>query len=52
MFKNILGMFNSIFNWRENAEQAYYNGATDICDLERRMKAVQRGNAPWQKAMW
>lgn len=30
-------------------EEYYYNGAVDRIDLERRMRAVQKGEAPFQR---
>lgn len=51
-FKEIYRFFDGIVNWRESAEQMYYAAATDHADLERRMKQVQRGQAPWQRGTW
>jgi len=52
IYKEVKGFFGSLVNWRENAEQAYYAAATDHADLERRMRNVQYGRAPWQTGMW
>lgn len=51
-FKEAYRMFDGIINWRSHAEEAYYSASVDHADLERRMRQVHRGEAPWQKGMW
>lgn len=52
ILKEVYRLFDGVVNWRKSAEEAYYSAASDHADLERRMRNVQRGNAPWQKGIW
>lgn len=49
----IYSMFKWLFRSPKSAEVIYYSNATDLVDLELRMRKVQRGQAPFQKtAFW
>lgn len=41
-----------LFKSRESYEETYYSNATDLADLEVRMRKVQRGEAPFQKVLY
>lgn len=48
-------MIKKLLNWlvkddHKRMEEAYYANSTDLVDLERRMRLVSRGQAPWQIA--
>lgn len=45
MIKKIIEYF---FTPKKSEEQLYLESATDLCDLETRMKKVSFGNAPFQ----
>lgn len=52
ILKELYHYFDGVVNWRKSAEEAYYSSAADHADLERRMRQVDRGQAPWQKGLW
>lgn len=37
------------YSRKATAEEVFYSQSTDLADLERRMRLVQRGQAPFQK---
>jgi hypothetical protein len=51
MFRKIKEFFNRLNNYLapRTQEEAYYNEATSLIDLEYRMALVNRGQAPWQR---
>lgn len=49
MIRAIKLFMDAFLNYDRRIEESYYAGAVDHADLERRMKEVQLGKAPWQK---
>lgn len=41
-------LLKSLFAPKVSVEHKYYAASTDLEDLERRMRNVQTGKAPWQ----
>lgn len=46
MFKDIK---ESFINFFKSPEQTYLENSVDLADLERRMREIDRGTAPFQK---
>ena len=48
MIKHIIKRYNSMML---NREEAWLASSSDLVELERRQREIQRGNAPWQKPL-
>lgn len=51
MINNIIETVKSMFSLpkRETLEEIYLGQATNVAELERRMREIDRGEAPWNK---
>jgi hypothetical protein len=48
MIKRFFANFFTTRDYQKEVTEAYLAEATDLADLERRMRQMDRGQAPWQ----
>ena len=51
MFKKLVKAL-SFSSTTKNIEEVWLSQSTDLVELERRIKMIDRGQAPWQKSLY